>query len=67
MPREKTFVTSVIPQVIKKVKNKLEIYLQNALCIALIVDIWDTKQMVDMLGTSVAATFKGSFFKLKIQ
>ncbi len=39
MPREKTFVTSVLPQVIKKLKNKLEIYLQNALCIALIVDM----------------------------
>jgi hypothetical protein len=54
MPREKTFVTSVLPQVIKKLKNKLEIYLQNALCISLIVDIWDTKQMVDMLGKRIA-------------
>jgi len=45
--------------VIKKLKNKLEIYFQNALCIALIFDIWDTKQMVDMLGTSVPAAFKG--------
>jgi hypothetical protein len=59
IPKEKTFVSSIIPKVVKRVKKKLEIYLQNALTVALIVDIWDSRQMVDFLGTCAAITFKG--------
>lgn len=72
MPKEKTFVSSIIPKVVKRVKNKLEIFLQNALTITLIADIWDSKQMVDFLGTCAAITFKGMlyfechFFKIRL-
>ena len=72
MPKEKTFVSSIIPKVVKRVKNKLEIFLQNALTITLIVDIWDSKQMVDFLGTCAAITFKVMlyfechFFKIRL-
>jgi len=67
MPKEKTFVSSIIPKVVKRVKNKLEI-----LSITLIVDIWDSKQMVDFLGTCAAITFKVMlyfechFFKIRL-
>ena len=37
IPKEKTFVSSIIPKVDKRVKKKLEMYLQNALTVALIV------------------------------
>ena len=62
MPKEQTFVHSIIPNVVRKVRKKIEMYLQDALSVVLIVDIWDSKQMADFMGVAAAIKFKGTSY-----
>ena len=58
IPHEKTFVTHVIPKVLEKVNNLIELKLKKAVYITVIVDLWDSAQMKDYGAVAVEIIFE---------
>jgi hypothetical protein len=58
IPHEKTFVTHVIPKVLEKVNNLIELKLKKAVYITVIVDLWDSAQIKDYGAVAVRIIFE---------
>ena len=50
LPHEKSFIQTIIPEVVSKLKSVIESKLQKCLFVTLIVDIWSSNQLVDFIG-----------------
>ena len=64
MPHEKSFMETIIPKVVRKGKLKIEELLRQATSITLLIDLWDSKQMIDFMGTCAALIFPDMSRKL---
>ena len=54
----KTFKRTIIPDIMKQVKNGLKDKLNRAKSITMITDLWSNKQMIPFLGLAVSCTFE---------
>lgn len=64
LPNRKSFTDDFVPALVEKAKRKIELHLQEAFSITLIVDIWDSAQMADFIGLCASITTK--HFKKKL-
>jgi len=54
----KTFKRTIIPDIMKQVRNGLADKLNRAKSITMITDLWSNKQMIPFLGLAVSCTFE---------
>ena len=54
----KTFKRTIIPDIMKQVKNGLKDKLNRAKSITMITDLWSNKQMIPFIGLAVSYTFE---------
>ncbi len=66
LPTRKSFTNELVPNLVDKVKRLIEIKLQAAFSITLIVDIWSSAQMSDFIGLSASITDKNFNKKLLV-
>ena len=66
LPNRKSFTNELIPSLVKNLKVKIELKLQESFSITLIVDIWSSHQMADFIGlcTCIINNFKKKLLAL---
>jgi len=64
LPNRKSFTNELIPSLVKNLKVKIELKLQEGFSITLIVDIWSSHQMADFIG--LCACIIDKYFNKKL-